>query len=87
MIRFYTHKKHKKNTRHQKYQKHKNTTKQKYKNANKRTKIKNALKKHLSGKKSLIRLFARKSLCSRNVGFTKLVFCSIPTKTSLLKPS
>ena len=31
--------------------KHKNATKQKPKNANKRTKIKNALKRHLSGKK------------------------------------
>ena len=37
---------------------HKNATKQKYENANKQTKIKNALKKHLSGKKWLIRLFA-----------------------------
>ena len=31
--------------------KHKNATKQKHKNANRQTKIKNALKKHLSGKK------------------------------------
>ena len=67
MIRFYTHKKHKKNTRHQKAPKstknnlkYKNITKQKHKNANKGTKIKNALKKHLSGKKPLIRLFAKK---------------------------
>ena len=49
MIRFYAHKKHKKNTRHQKVpkstKKYKNTTKQK------RIKIKNTLKKHLSGKK------------------------------------
>ena len=37
---------------------HKNTIKQKQKNANKQTKIKNAFKKHLRGKKSLIRLFA-----------------------------
>ena len=41
-----------------KYKKHKNITKQKYNNANKRTKIKNMLKKHLRGKKSLIRFFA-----------------------------
>ena len=53
------------NKKHQKAQKstkstkkHKSATKQKHKNANKRTKIKNALKKHLRGKKSLIRLFA-----------------------------
>ena len=31
--------------------KHKNATKQKHKNTNKQTKIKNALKKHLSGKR------------------------------------
>ena len=35
---------------------------QKHKNANKRTKVKNSLKKHLSGKKSLIRLFAKKKV-------------------------
>ena len=54
MIRFYTHKKHKKNKRHQKVpkstKKYKNTTNQRQ-NANKQIKIKNALKKHLSGKK------------------------------------
>ena len=44
-----------------------------HKNANKRTKIKNALKKHLSGKKSLIRLFSQKSLCNGNIDPTKLV--------------
>ena len=43
--------------KHKKHQKHKNITKQKHKNANKQTKIKNGLKKHLSGKKSLIHLF------------------------------
>ena len=48
---------------HQKHKQHKNTTKQKHKNANKQTKIKNALKKYLRGKKSLIRLFA--FLCLR----------------------
>ena len=32
-------------------EKHKNATKQKHKKANRQTKIKNALKKHLSGKK------------------------------------
>ena len=45
-----------KNTKRTK--KHKNATKQKHKNANKQTKIKNVLKKHLSGKKWLIHLFA-----------------------------
>ena len=55
------------------HEKHKNATKQKHKNANKWTKIKNALKKHLSGKKSLIGLFPKKSLYNRNIGFTKLV--------------
>ena len=44
--------------KHQKLKKHKNTTKQKHKTANKQTKIKNALKNHLRGKKSLIHLFA-----------------------------
>ena len=43
-----------------KRQKHKNITKQKHKNGNKRTKIRNAIKKHLRGKKSLICLFAKK---------------------------
>ena len=38
-----------KNTKRTK--KHQNATKQKHKNANKQTKIKNVLKKHLSGKK------------------------------------
>ena len=43
--RFYTHQKAPKSTKkHQKHKKHKNATKQKHKNANKRTKIKNALK-------------------------------------------
>ena len=37
--------------------KHKSATKQKHKNANKQTKIKNELKKHIGGKKSLICLF------------------------------
>ena len=49
--------------KHQKHQKHKDAGKKKHKNANKRTKIKNALKKHLRGKKSLIRLCA--FLCAR----------------------
>ena len=57
MKRFYTHQK------HQKHQKHKDATKQKHKNVNKRTKIKNALKKYQREKKSLIRLFA--FLCLR----------------------
>ena len=43
------------NKKHQKAQKntkkHKNATKQKHKNANMQTKIKNVLKKHLRGKK------------------------------------
>ena len=46
-----------------KHKRHKNLTKQKHKNANKRTKIKNMLKKHLRGKKSLIRFFV--FLCLR----------------------
>ena len=60
---------------------HNNATKQKPKNANKRRKIKNTLKKHPREKKSLIRLFAflclwrnkQKSLYNGNVGSTKLV--------------
>ena len=52
MIRFYTHKKHKKAL---KVQKHNQTKAQKRKQANKN---KNALEKHLSGKKSLVPLFA-----------------------------
>ena len=56
----------KKNTRHQRHQEAQKAQKRnqaKAQNANKRTKIKNALKKHLRGKKSLIRLFA--FLCLR----------------------
>ena len=57
--RFYTHKKAQKSTeKQQKHKKHKNTTKQKHKNVNKRTKIKNAIKKHLRRKNSLSRVFA-----------------------------
>ena len=48
IIRFYTHKKQKKEYKAPKstkrHKKHKNATKQKHKNANKRIKIKNALK-------------------------------------------
>ena len=51
--RFYT---------HQKASKAQNLTKQKPKNANKRTKIKNTLKKHLSRKNLLIPLFAKKKV-------------------------
>ena len=52
MKRFYTHKKAQKSTKSTKStKKHKKETKQKHKNTNQRTKIKNALKKHLSGKK------------------------------------
>ena len=47
-----------------KAQKNKNGTKQKHKNANKWTKIKNALKKYLRGKRSLICLFAFLSFLS-----------------------
>ena len=43
---------------HQKHQKAQRRNQAKAKNANKRTKIKNALKKHQSEKKSLICLFA-----------------------------
>ena len=53
----------KKHQEHKKHQKTQKRTKQKHKNAKKRTKIKNALKKHLREKKSLIRLFAY--LCLR----------------------
>ena len=46
------HKKAQKSTKStKKHKMHKNTTKQKHKNVNKWTKIKNALKKHLTGKK------------------------------------
>ena len=64
------------------HKKHKNITKQKHKYANKRTKIKNMLEKHLRGKRPLIRLFAylclrrkkkQKSLYNENVGLTKLI--------------
>ena len=44
--------------KHQKRQKAQKRNQAKPQNANKRTKIKNALKKHLSGKKLLIRLSA-----------------------------
>ena len=54
MVRFYTQKKHKKNSRHQKALKVQKYNQAKAKNASKRTKIKNALKKHLRGKKLLI---------------------------------
>ena len=47
--RFYTHQKAPKSTK--KHKKHKNVTKQKHKYANKWTKIKNTLKKHLRGEK------------------------------------
>ena len=49
--------------KHQMHKKHKNITKQKHKYANKRTKIKNTLEKHLRGKRPLIRLFVY--LCLR----------------------
>ena len=80
MVRFYTHKKHKKNTRHQKVPKstknnlkYKNITKQKHKNANKGTKIKNALKKHKWKKATYSLICEEISLYNRNVAFTKLV--------------
>ena len=52
--RFCTHQKHQKRQEHKKHKKHQKTQKYnraKAQNANKGTKIKNALKKHLSGKK------------------------------------
>ena len=50
--RFYTHKKAPKSTKNtKKHQKAQKRNQAKAQNANKRTKIKNALKKHLSGKK------------------------------------
>ena len=73
--RFCTHKKHqkapkstKKNKKHKKHQKHKDATKQKHKNANKRTKTKNAL--------ICVFVLAKKknrSLYNGNAGPTKLV--------------
>ena len=66
MRAFYTHKKHQKAQKALKIQKHKQT----HKNANNQTKIKNALKKYLSGKRSLICI---KSLYNGNVDPTKLV--------------
>ena len=54
MIRFYTHKKYKKNSQHQKALKVQKRNQAKATNASKRTKIKNALKKHLREKKLLI---------------------------------
>ena len=49
----------KRTKKHKKHQKIQKRNQHKYaKNANKRTKIKNALKKHLRGKESLIRLLA-----------------------------
>ena len=60
MIRFYTHKKHKINIRHQKRKKAPKVQKhneEKHKNVNKQIKIKNALKKHLSGKNTHIFCF------------------------------
>ena len=53
-----SHQKAQKSTKkHQKHKKHKNATKQKHKNANKWTKIKNVLKRYLRGEKSLMRIF------------------------------
>ena len=60
---------------------HIKSTKKKKKTHTSEHKIKNALKKQLRGKKSLIRLFAflcsrrkkKKSLYNENIGFTKLV--------------
>ena len=57
MIRFYTHKKHKINIRHQKRKKAPKVQKhnqKKHKNVKKQIQIKNALKKHLSGKNTHI---------------------------------
>ena len=68
-----------KSTKNQKNtKKHKIATKQKHKNANKQTKIKNVLKKHLRGEKVTYSRFCvceetKKSLCNGNVGPTKLV--------------
>ena len=53
-----------------KVQTYKDATKQKHKNANKGTKIKNALEKHLRGKKSLICLFG--FLCFFSLEVTKI---------------
>ena len=74
-------KKHQKQQKHKKHKNYKNTIEQKHKNANKRTKIKNALKKHLRGKSNLFAYLhfcackgnKQKSLYNGNVVFTKLV--------------
>ena len=64
--------------KHKKHQKHKNITRQKHKNANKRTKIKNALK-NILGEKSHLFVYLRfcvyeeKDLFIGNVSPTKLV--------------
>ena len=81
--RLCTHKKHQKHQKAKKStKKHKNAIEQKHKNANKRTKIKNALKKASKEKKvtySLICVFVLakkkkyKSLYNGNVGPTKLI--------------
>ena len=74
-------KKYQKHQKHKKHKNYKNTIEQKHKNANKRTKIKNALKKHLRGKSNLFAYLhfcackgnKQKSLYNGNVVFTKLV--------------
>ena len=57
--------------KYQKGQKAQKRNQAKTQNANNGIKIKNLLKIHLSGKKSLICLFGNKSLYNKNVGLTK----------------
>ena len=71
--------------KHQKATKHKNITKQKHKNANKQIKIKNALKKHLREKKSLIRLFAFLSLGRKKYKMEILIYNGNVDPTKLVK--
>ena len=89
--RFYTHKKAPKSTK--KHKKAQKRNQAKAQNVNKRTKIKNALKKHLSGESYLfayLRFCAckEKSLYNRNVRQTKpvKVLTAIWTKSSLVGP-
>ena len=58
-------KKHQKHQKHKKHKNYKNTIEQKHKNANNRTKIKNALKKHLRGKSNLF-AYLHFCVCKRN---------------------
>ena len=62
----------KKHKKHQKHRNHKNITKQKHNNANKRTKIKIALKKHLRRKKYLF-AYLRFCACEKKVSTMEML--------------